>query len=41
MSGRSQTGHNQMLKRRRMKKFGAKQLRKNAKRLKKMKNKQK
>ena len=41
MSGRSQTGHNQMLKRRRMKKFGKKQWRKNAKRLKKMRNKKK
>lgn len=39
MSGRSQTGHNQMLKRRRNKKVGLKQLRKAAKRAKKLRNK--
>lgn len=39
MSGRSQTGHNQMLKRRRLKKYGKKQLRKAAKLAKKLRNK--
>lgn len=39
MSGRSQTGHNQMLSRRRKKKYGLKQLRKAAKLAKKAHNK--
>ncbi len=37
--GNNRMGHNKMLHRRRAKKHGQKQLRKNAKRLKKMKNK--
>lgn len=39
MSGRSQTGHNQMLRRRRIKKLGLKQLRKASKLAKKARNK--
>jgi hypothetical protein len=39
MSGRSQTGHNQMLRRRRAKKYGLKQLRKASKLAKKTRNK--
>ena len=39
--GHNRPTHNKMLKRRRMKKFGKKQLRKNAKRLKKLRNKNK
>jgi hypothetical protein len=39
MSGRSQTGHNQMLKRRRLKKYRQKQLNKAAKAEKKLRNK--
>lgn len=39
--GQNRMGHNKMLKRRRAKKHGLKQLRKNAKRTKKMRNKKK
>ena len=39
--GHNRPTHNKMLKRRRMKKFGKKQLRKMAKRAKKLKNQQK
>ena len=39
MSGRGQTGHNQMVRRRRIKKLGKKRLANAAKRAKKLKNK--